>query len=277
MRGRAFAALGPEPLGPELTARASASARSPAASGDQAAAARPAASSPGSATSTSARRCSARGSIRARRRARSRLRRAGAAGAGDPRRARANRSPTAARPCATIARPDGELGYFATPIRGLWPRGRGVPARGRRHGQAHRPGRAQHLVLPAAARSDGAMLDDSGALPLRARAFPAGPPAVYPHDNPRTPDFRPPRRGPTRGQTWPIRRKPRSASAATTNRAEINGARMSRIRSFVKKVESAIAGGDKTGRCRSAQGRAARTGPRRRPRGAPQEHRQRAR
>ena len=28
-------------------------------------------------------------------------------------------------------------------------------------------------------------------------------------------------------------------------RAEINGARMSRIRSFVKKVESAIAGGDK--------------------------------
>jgi small subunit ribosomal protein S20 len=29
-------------------------------------------------------------------------------------------------------------------------------------------------------------------------------------------------------------------------RAEINGARMSRIRSFVKKVESAIAGGDKT-------------------------------
>ena len=29
------------------------------------------------------------------------------------------------------------------------------------------------------------------------------------------------------------------------NRAEINGARMSRIRSFVKKVESAIAGGDK--------------------------------
>ena len=30
------------------------------------------------------------------------------------------------------------------------------------------------------------------------------------------------------------------------NRAEINGARMSRIRSFVKKVESAIAGGDKT-------------------------------
>jgi len=30
------------------------------------------------------------------------------------------------------------------------------------------------------------------------------------------------------------------------NRAEINGARMSRIRSFVKKVETAIAGGDKT-------------------------------
>ena len=30
------------------------------------------------------------------------------------------------------------------------------------------------------------------------------------------------------------------------NRAEINGARMSRIRSFVKKVELAIAGGDKT-------------------------------
>ena len=28
-------------------------------------------------------------------------------------------------------------------------------------------------------------------------------------------------------------------------RAEINGARMSRIRSFVKKVETAIAGGDK--------------------------------
>lgn len=28
-------------------------------------------------------------------------------------------------------------------------------------------------------------------------------------------------------------------------RAEINGARMSRIRSFVKKVEAAIAGGDK--------------------------------
>jgi small subunit ribosomal protein S20 len=30
------------------------------------------------------------------------------------------------------------------------------------------------------------------------------------------------------------------------NRAEINGARMSRIRSFLKKVETAIAGGDKT-------------------------------
>ena len=30
-----------------------------------------------------------------------------------------------------------------------------------------------------------------------------------------------------------------------TNRAEINGARMSRIRSFVKKVETALAGGDK--------------------------------
>lgn len=29
------------------------------------------------------------------------------------------------------------------------------------------------------------------------------------------------------------------------NRAEINGARMSRIRSFLKKVEGAIAGGDK--------------------------------
>ncbi|OZA94036.1 30S ribosomal protein S20 [Altererythrobacter sp. H2] len=29
------------------------------------------------------------------------------------------------------------------------------------------------------------------------------------------------------------------------NRAEINGARMSRIRSFVKKVETALAGGDK--------------------------------
>ena len=30
-----------------------------------------------------------------------------------------------------------------------------------------------------------------------------------------------------------------------TNRAEINGARVSRIRNFVKKVELAIAGGDK--------------------------------
>jgi small subunit ribosomal protein S20 len=30
------------------------------------------------------------------------------------------------------------------------------------------------------------------------------------------------------------------------NRAEINGARVSRIRSFVKKVELAIVGGDKT-------------------------------
>ncbi len=30
------------------------------------------------------------------------------------------------------------------------------------------------------------------------------------------------------------------------NRAEINGARMSRIRGFIKKVETAIAGGDKT-------------------------------
>lgn len=29
-------------------------------------------------------------------------------------------------------------------------------------------------------------------------------------------------------------------------RAEVNGARISRIRTFVKKVESAIAGGDKT-------------------------------
>ena len=31
-----------------------------------------------------------------------------------------------------------------------------------------------------------------------------------------------------------------------TVRAEVNGARISRIRSFVKKVEQAIAGGDKT-------------------------------
>ncbi|WP_057884295.1 30S ribosomal protein S20 [Tsuneonella troitsensis] len=31
-----------------------------------------------------------------------------------------------------------------------------------------------------------------------------------------------------------------------TNRAEVNGARMSRIRSFLKKVETAIAGGNKT-------------------------------
>ena len=31
-----------------------------------------------------------------------------------------------------------------------------------------------------------------------------------------------------------------------TARAEVNGARMSRIRSFLKKVETAIAGGDKT-------------------------------
>ncbi|KPL68759.1 30S ribosomal protein S20 [Erythrobacter sp. SG61-1L] len=30
------------------------------------------------------------------------------------------------------------------------------------------------------------------------------------------------------------------------NRAEINGARIGRIRTFVKKVEAAIAGGDKT-------------------------------
>ena len=30
-----------------------------------------------------------------------------------------------------------------------------------------------------------------------------------------------------------------------TTRAEVNGARMSRIRSFLKKVETAIAGGDK--------------------------------
>lgn len=30
-----------------------------------------------------------------------------------------------------------------------------------------------------------------------------------------------------------------------TNRAEINGARVSRIRGFLKKVETAIAGGDK--------------------------------
>ncbi|HZF46111.1 MAG TPA: 30S ribosomal protein S20 [Sphingomonadaceae bacterium] len=30
------------------------------------------------------------------------------------------------------------------------------------------------------------------------------------------------------------------------NRAEINGARLGRIRTFVKKVETAIAGGDKT-------------------------------
>ena len=30
-----------------------------------------------------------------------------------------------------------------------------------------------------------------------------------------------------------------------TNRAEINGARISRIRSFLKKVETALAGGDK--------------------------------
>ena len=32
----------------------------------------------------------------------------------------------------------------------------------------------------------------------------------------------------------------------TTARAEINGARMSRIRNFVKKVETALATGDKT-------------------------------
>ncbi len=44
---------------------------------------------------------------------------------------------------------------------------------------------------------------------------------------------------------WRTRRKPRSASAATTSRAAINGARVSRIRTFIKAVESAIAAGKK--------------------------------
>ena len=49
----------------------------------------------------------------------------------------------------------------------------------------------------------------------------------------------------TRHDRWRIRRKQRSASAATTRRAEINGARVSRIRTFVKQVEAALAAGDK--------------------------------
>ena len=55
------------------------------------------------------------------------------------------------------------------------------------------------------------------------------------------------------------------------NRAAINGARLSRIRTFVKKVESAIEGGDKSAAA-DAEGGAARTGARRGTRRAAQEH-----
>ncbi|MDN3646531.1 30S ribosomal protein S20 [Pontixanthobacter aestiaquae] len=41
-------------------------------------------------------------------------------------------------------------------------------------------------------------------------------------------------------------RQARKRIRRNDRRAEINGARMSRIRGFVKKVESAIEGGDKT-------------------------------
>ena len=44
---------------------------------------------------------------------------------------------------------------------------------------------------------------------------------------------------------WRTRRKPKSASVATTAALMINHNRISRIRTFVKKVESAIGAGDK--------------------------------
>ena len=44
---------------------------------------------------------------------------------------------------------------------------------------------------------------------------------------------------------WRTRRKPRSASAATPTAPSINGARVSRIRTFIKAVESALEAGKK--------------------------------
>ena len=57
------------------------------------------------------------------------------------------------------------------------------------------------------------------------------------------------------------------------NRAAINGARVSRIRTFIKAVESALDAGNKDRRRRRAQEGAAGNGARSRPRRAPQEYR----
>ncbi len=109
----AFAAMGPGAARPGLDAGAPAGPRSTAASRRSSCCCSTSGSSPGSATSTSARRCSARGSIRARR-----LGRVG--------RAALDRLVPAIREVleqaigdggSTLrdyAQPDGELGYFAT-------------------------------------------------------------------------------------------------------------------------------------------------------------------
>ena len=57
-------------------------------------------------------------------------------------------------------------------------------------------------------------------------------------------------------------------------RAEINGARVGRIRTFIKAVESALASGKKDDAAEGAEGRPAGDGPRSRARRHPQEHRQ---
>ena len=56
----------------------------------------------------------------------------------------------------------------------------------------------------------------------------------------------------TRQSRWRTRRRQRNASAATRAATEINGARVSRIRTFVKQVETALEAGDKD----QARGRA---------------------
>ena len=105
-----FKALGPEPLGSRRRGAEAAARR--AHRGDQAAAARPADRRRASATSMCARRCIGPASTRAAPGGSISLDAAGAAGAGDPRRAcRGDRG--GRLDAARFRGPDGELGYFS--------------------------------------------------------------------------------------------------------------------------------------------------------------------
>ena len=136
--GRRFAALGPEPLGPDLDARWFKRRFEGRAAADQGCCCSTSGSSPGSATSMRARRCTAPASIRARAAGSISLARLRAARRRDPARCSTKRSRRAARALRDFVSPDGELGYFSKQLRRLRPRGRAVRVRRARSGASSR-------------------------------------------------------------------------------------------------------------------------------------------